>query len=138
MGEDALWESLPGGGSSQGGGESEGLADRQEGSDDVKRSTGDLFLFVDNTSSLIEDGVDSSHGVSWTGDLTDEDRFLKSWLGGELGCIIDSSGGRDDLTTSSVDGVGVQGDVQDVDSNSSHVLVTEDGFLGCPLESGFT
>ena len=36
-----------------------------------------------------------------------------------------------------MDGICVQGDVQNVDSDSSHVLVAQDGFLGGPLEGTF-
>jgi len=82
MREHALWEGLSGSGSSKGSGKSEGFTDRQVGSDNVKWGSGDLFFFVDDTSSLIENGIYSSHSVSWASNFAHEDRFLESWLGG--------------------------------------------------------
>lgn len=45
-----------------------------------------------------------------------------------------SSGGND-LTTTSVDSVSVQGDVIDVETHATHVLISKDTLLGSPLEA---
>ena len=41
-----------------------------------------------------------------------------------------------DLATTAMDGVSVKGHVVDVETDSAHVLVTKDTFLGSPLEAG--
>jgi hypothetical protein len=41
------------------------------------------------------------------------------------------------LATSSVDGIGVEHAIQDVDSDTSHLLFAKRGFLGGPLPGGF-
>jgi hypothetical protein len=46
-----------------------------------------------------------------------------------------AAGGRDDLTTTSMDGIGVQGNIIDVEANSAHVLIAEGSLLGGPLEA---
>lgn len=137
MGEDTLGEGLSGGGSSKGGGESEGFSDGEMGSDDVRGGSLDLFFFDNDSSSLIENVIDSSHTVSGSGDFGLEDGFLERGAGGEFTSVVDSSGGGDQLTTSSVDGIGVEDDVHDVDFDGSHVFVGHDGFFGGPLESIF-
>jgi hypothetical protein len=135
MGEDALGESLTGSGSSQSGGETEGLRDGQVALDHILGGSLNLDFFLDDTSSLIENGVDTSHHVGGSGNLGQEHRFQKSGFGSQFGGVIDSSGGRDDLSSSSMDGVSVQHHVVEVESDTSHVLVSHGGFLGGPLES---
>lgn len=107
------------------------------GSNDVRGSSLDLFFFDDDTSSLIEDVIDSSHGISGGGDFSEEDGFLEGRTTSEFTTVVDSSGGGDQLTTSSVDGISVQDDITDVNFNRSHVFVGHDGFFGSPLESIF-
>ena len=54
-----------------------------------------------------------------------------------MSSIVDSSGSWDDLTTTSVDSVGVKGNVHNVESDTSHVFFSHDGFFGGPLEGSF-
>jgi len=78
------------------------------GSNDVSGGSLDLFFFDNNTSSLIEDIIDSSHRIRGSSNFGLENRFLKRWRSGQFTTIIDSSSGRDKLTTSSVNGIGVE------------------------------
>jgi len=96
-----------------------------------------LFFFVDNTSSLGQTVVDTAHGIHGGGDFSQEDGFLESGFSSQLASVEQSSGGGDDLTTSSVDGVGVQDTIQQVNSDTSHVFFSHDGFLGGPLPCRF-
>jgi len=107
------------------------------GSDNIGRSSLDLFFFNNNTSSLIENVIDSSHNIRRSSDFSNKDRFLERRGGGQFTTIIDSSGSRDQLTSSSVDGIGVEYNVHDVNSDGSHVFVSHNSFLGGPLESIF-
>ena len=88
------------------------------------------------SSLSVEDGVDTTHGVFWALDLDEVDGLEESWLGGHDAGVEASSRGGDELSASSMDGIGVEGDVVEVESDASHVLVAEDTFLGGPVEAG--
>jgi hypothetical protein len=132
--EGALWEGSSGGGGSEGLGETEGLTDWQVCLHDNEWGTSDWLLTDNNTSSLGKSLIDTSYGIIWSLDLTEEDWLLESWLGGKLGSVHNSSGGWDDLTTTSMDGISVEGNIMDVESHTSHVLITQNTFFGGPLE----
>jgi len=134
MREDTLWEGTTGGGSSEGLGETEGLGDGKEGLHVDERGAWDGVLFVDNTSTLGEALVDSTDGIIWALDLDEEDWLDESGLGGELTGVEDTSGSWDDLTATSVDSIGVEGHILDVEPDTSHVLVSQNTLLGGPLE----
>ena len=78
--------------------------------------------------------VDSTDGIIWALDLNEEDWLLESWLSGELRGIEDSSGSWDDLTTTSVDSISVESNILNVESDTSHALLSHDSLLGGPLE----
>ena len=99
-----------------------------------KWSSIDLVLTDDNTSSLGEALVDSTDGIIWALDLNEEDWLLESWLSGELRGIEDSSGSWDDLTTTSMDSISVESNILNVESDTSHALLSHDSLLGGPLE----
>lgn len=132
--EDTLREGLSSGQSSQVSSETERFRDGKEGLNLVKGGTLDGLFFRDDTSSLVEALVNTSHSVEGSGDFGQEDGFLESWLGGELSGVVDSSGSGDKLTTTSVDGISVEGNINDVDSDLSHVFLAHGSFLGGPLE----
>jgi len=133
--EHTLGESLSSGSSSQGGGESERFSDGQVSSDNIGGGSLDLFFFDNSSSSLIENIIDSSHRIGGGGNFGNKDGFLESRAGGKFTTIIDSSGSGDDLTTSSMNGIGVENDIHKIDFDGSHVFVGHDGFFGGPLES---
>lgn len=81
--------------------------------------------------------INTSHSIIRGLDFAQEDGFLESWFSGVLSTIEDSSGSWDDLTTTSVDSISVESNIHDVESDTSHVFFSHDGFLGCPLEGGF-
>jgi hypothetical protein len=86
---------------------------------------------------LIENIIDSSHTVRGSSDFCKEDGFLERRRGSEFTTIIDSSSGGDNLTTSSVDSIGVKDNIQNIDSDGSHVFISHNSFFGGPLESIF-
>ena len=51
--------------------------------------------------------------------------FKEGRLSGQLTGVEDSSRGGDDLATTTMDGVGVQCDIVQVESDSSHVLLAQ-------------
>ena len=137
MVEDTLREGTAGSGSSEGLGESEGLSDWEIGLDDKEGSSRNWLLTNNDTSSLGKGLIDTTHGIIGALNLAEEDWLDESWLSGKLGSIDDSSGSWDDLTTTSVDSVGMEGNVHNVELDTSHVLVSHDSLLGGPLESSF-
>jgi len=132
--EDALWEGSSGGGSSEDLGETEGLSDWKMGLHVDEWGSWNWLLGDDDTSSLGHGLIDGTDAVIWGLDLAEEDWLLEFWTGGELGSVHDSSGGWHDLTSTSVDGIGVEGGVMEVVSDTSHVLVAHGTFFGGPLE----
>ena len=83
------------------------------------------------SSLSVENWVDVSHGVFWALDLDGVDR-----LGGEDGGVEDAAGGGDDLATSAVNGVGVQGVAMKIKADSAYVLVAQNSLLDSPVETG--
>jgi len=67
-------------------------------------------------------------------DFYQEDWLLEHWCGSELTSVEHSSGGWDDLATTSVDSISMKGNIMDVESDTSHVLIAHCTFLGSPLE----
>lgn len=136
--EHALREGTAGGGSAESLSETERLGDGQEGLKKNEGSTLDLLLRVDDTSALGEALVDTTDGIVRALDLDQEDGFLEARLGGQLGSEEHASHGWGNLATTSVDSVSVEGDILNVEADTSHVLVRESTFLGGPLEGGVT
>jgi len=134
--EHTLGEGLARGGSAELGIETERLVDGEVGFDDEHGGSDDGGLGEDVASLSVEDGVDASHGVFWALDLDEVDRLEKSGLGGEHGGVENAASGGDDLSTSAVNGVGVQGDVVEIKADSAHVLVAQNSLLGSPVETG--
>lgn len=137
MVEHALREGSSGGHLSQVLGETERLSDGKVSLDDDERSTIDGLFTNNNTSSLGKGLIDTSHSIIGGLDFAEENRLNELGLGSKLGSIEDSSGSRDDLTTTSVDSVGVEGNVHNVESNTSHVFFSHSTFFGGPLEGSF-
>jgi len=115
-------------------GETEGLSDWKVGLH-VDEWGSDNWLFRDDdTSSLGHGLINGTDAVIWGLDLAKEDWLLEFWASGKLGSEHDSSGGWHDLTSTSMDGIGVEGNIVEVESATSHVLVAQNTFSGGPLE----
>lgn len=99
--------------------------------------TSNWLLTNNNTSSLGKALINWSNTVIWGLDLDQEDWLLELWFGSKLTSIENSSTSWDDLTTTSVDSIGMKGNIMNVESATSHVLITHSSFLSSPLESGF-
>ncbi|TKW57868.1 hypothetical protein CTA1_8343 [Colletotrichum tanaceti] len=133
--EDGLGEGLSRGGLAQVTVEAKGLHDGQVGLDGEQRSTGALLLTEDVTTSAGKDTVDTTHGLLGNLDLDQKDGLEKGGLGKQSGGVQDSAGGGDDLTTTTVDSIGVQGDIHDVPANGTHRLLGNGTLAGGPLET---
>ena len=135
--EDALREGTAGSGGTEGLCEAEGLSDGQIGLHVNKRGSRNGFLLIDDTTTLGEALVNATDGIIGALDLNKEDRLLEARRGCDLRGIEHTSGSGHNLTTTSVDGIGVQGHVVNVEADASHVLVDHDTLFGGPLEGSF-
>jgi hypothetical protein len=130
--EDTLREGLARGLRTEIGSETERGVHRQVGLHHVQRSTNLLLLREDVTTTTIESRVDTTHCPFGTLDFNQVDRLKETSLSGQHGGVEALSGSGDDLTTTSVDGISVEDDIVDVESDTSQVFVAKDTFLGGP------
>ena len=120
------------------GGESEGLGNGEVSLDGEHGGSGPLLLSEDVSTTPVKDSVDSSDGVLRALDLDEVDGLEETGGGEQLRCVTDSATDRDDLTTSTVNGIGVESNIEDVESDGTHVLLADGTLLGGPLEGGDT
>lgn len=133
--EDGLREGLTSSSGTEIGSETEGLVDGQVGLDVEKWGTHSLLLSENVTSPLGQDTIDTTHGLLRNSDLDQVDWLQKSWLSEKSSCVQDTTGSWDDLSTTSVDGIGVEGDIHDVEPDAAHGLLSDWSLTGSPLES---
>lgn len=134
--EDGLREGLAGGGGTEIAVEAERLHDGQVGLDGEERSTRALLLVEDVTSPAGKDAVDTTHGGLGDLDLDQEDGLEESGLGKEGRGVQNTTSSRDDLATTTVDSIGVEGNIEDVEADRAHGLLTDRTLTGGPLEAG--
>lgn len=134
--EDGLGESLSGGGLSEISVETERLENGEVGLDVEERSTGSLLLAEDVTTSSGKNTVDTTHSLLGDLNLDEVDGLEKSGLGEKRGGVQDTTGSGDDLTTTTVNGIGVEGNIEDVEAARSHGLLSNGTLTGSPLETG--
>src|SRR3989338_609823 len=118
------------------GAEGEGVGAGEVGTDVVDGGAGAVFFTDDDTTAASEDTVDATHGVLDGLDVDLEDGLDEAGSGGELARVEGTGGGGDDLTTTTVNGISVHGDILDVDADTAHVFVGQATFLGGPLPGG--
>ena len=136
MVEHHLGEGLARGSLSEIGVEAEGLHDGEVGLDGEERSAGALLLVEDVTTTAGKDTVDTTHGLLGDLDLDKEDGLKESGLGQESGGVEHTTSGGDELTATTVDGIGVEGNIEDVEADGAHGLLGNGTLAGGPLETG--
>lgn len=135
MVEDGLGEGLTTGSGTEVRGETEGLVDGQVGLDVEQRSTGTLLLGVDVTTTAGKDTVDTTHSLLGNLDLDVEDGLEDSGVGKHGRGVQGTTSSGDDLTTTTVDSISVQGHIKDVEADSTHGLLSNGTLTGSPLET---
>lgn len=135
MVEDGLGEGLSGSGLAQIGVEAERLQNGEVGLDVEQGSTGALLLVEDVTTSSGKDTVDTTHGLLGDLDLDQVDGLEKSGLGKQGSGVQDTTGSGDKLTSTTVDGIGVEGDIHKVEADGSHGLLGNGTLSASPLET---
>lgn len=135
MVEDLLREGLSTGGGTEIGSETERLVDGKVCLDVEQRSTDTLVLLENVTSSSGEDTVNTTHGLLGNLDFDEVDGLEQGRLGKESGGVKDTTRGRDDLATTTVNGISVESDILDVEADGTHGLLSNGTFLSGPLET---
>lgn len=134
--EDGLREGLARGGLAQIGVETEGLQNGKVGLDVEEGSTRALLLVEDVTTTTGQDTVDTTHGLLGYLNLDKVDRLEKSGLGKKGRSVEDTTGSGHDLTGTPVDGISVEGDIEQVEADRAHGLLSKGTLAGRPLETG--
>lgn len=135
MVEDGLGESLAGSTLAEIGVETEGLHDWEVGLDVEERSAGALLLGEDVTSAAGKDTVDTAHGLLGDLNLDQEDGLEKAGLGKKSRSVQDTTSSRDNLATTTMDSIGVEGNIEDVEADAAHGLLSNGTLTGGPLET---
>lgn len=136
MVEDGLWEGLSGGVGAEISVEAEGLHNWEVSLDGEEWGSWTLLLSKDVTTTAGKDTVDTTHGGLWNLNLDQEDWLEESWLGEKSGGEENATGSWDDLSTTSVDGISVEGNIHDVEADRAHWLLSNWTLTGSPLETG--
>lgn len=87
-------------------------------------------------NSLEPQDVKYTTHIFRTLNLAQVDGFHQARCSGQNTGVEDTASSRNDLATTTMDSISVQGDIMNVKSNTTHVFVTEDTLLGSPLETG--
>merc|ERR1719283_627306 len=98
------------------------------------RRISNLFGGEDVSSTLVQDTVDSTACRLRALDLTEVHRLHQTRSGGQYARVEASASSGDDLSTATMDSIGVQGYVVDVEATASHILITENALLSGPIE----
>jgi len=134
----ALREGLSGGVGSEIGSETERLIDRKMSLDVLEGSSASVLVSNHLSSSSVEHSIDATNDRVGALDLDKIDRLQQTGFGGELARIQTASGCGNYLTSTSMDGVSVEDNIEHLELDSSHVLFTKHSLLGCPLEGSDT
>lgn len=135
MVEDGLGESLARSTLAEIGVETEGLHDWEVGFDVEERSAGALLLGEDVTSAAGKDTVDTAHGLLGDLNLDQEDGLEKAGLGKKSRSVQDTTSSRDNLAATTMDSIGVEGNIEDVEADAAHGLLSNGTLTGGPLET---
>ena len=95
-------------------GETKGLVDRQVGLDDEHWGSGGLSLLENVSSPSVQNSVDTSNCVLGALDFNLINRFHHPGLSGQQGSVEYTPSCGNNLTTSSMDGISVKGNVINV------------------------
>lgn len=115
-------------------GKAERLHDRQVRLDREHGRAGTLLFREHLPTALVQARVDTANSVLRALNLDQVDRLLQRRLREQARGVGDTARGWQNLTTATVNGIGVQNDIHDVDPYTAHRLLSTWAFLRCPLE----
>jgi hypothetical protein len=131
-----LRECLSTGGFTKSGGEAETLLDGQVSLENCHGHVSLGLLRQDVATATAEQSVNSADGIRSGRDLNEEDGLHDSGLSNQLRTVHGTTDGGDGLTTATMNCVWVEAGIDEVEANAAHGLLTQNTFLGCPLETG--
>ena len=103
---------------------------------DVEHGCSLNLVLLDNvTTTFSQTSVDTSNGSLGTLDLTQVHRLQESGYSRQDTSVHHTTASREDLASTTMDRISVQGNILDVNSDSTHVLLTKDTLVRGPLES---
>jgi hypothetical protein len=111
-------------------GETEGLSDWEVSLNHDKWGSGNWLFTNNDTSALSKATIDTTYCIIRALNFDQEDWLLEAGLGSEFSSEEDTSGSWGNLTTTSVNSISVEGNILDVETNTSHVLISHNTFLG--------
>merc|ERR1712039_470890 len=132
--EDALRECLAAGLLTQRRHKAEGLSDWQVRLhlDEGRALT--RVLLKHAAAPQVHARVDTAHGLLRARDIDQEDRLLERWLGRHLRRKAAPACRRHDLASATVDRIGVERHIHDVEADTTHVLLAQWPLLRRPLK----
>mmetsp|Transcript_31114 Transcript_31114/g.56446 ORF Transcript_31114/g.56446 Transcript_31114/m.56446 type:complete len:293 (+) Transcript_31114:61-939(+) len=101
------------------------------------RGSGPLLLREDMSTTLGEDTVHVTHSILWNRDVTQIDGFKKIGFGSQQRGEADTTGGRHDLSHTTVNGISMEDDIHEVEPGSTHLFLTKGTILGSPGETTY-
>jgi hypothetical protein len=125
--EHALREGLAGGCSAEVCDETEGLEHREVCVQVVDRGARAVVLSEDVAALLVEARVDATESLLWSSDVHKEHRLHEGRLCGQAARVHATTSGRHDLASTTVDSVGVHGDVAPLYNHSSKEAASQIG-----------
>merc|ERR1712196_173273 len=131
--EDALREGLSARCLTKRGHEAEGLRDWQVGLGLDNGGALTRILLEHAATAQVHDVVDTRHSWLRAGDLDQEHRLLQGRLASQLTSKAGTSRRRHDLTSATVNSIGVEGHILDVEADTPHVLLAKRTLLRGPL-----
>merc|ERR1712080_135849 len=99
-----------------------------------KRSAFTRILFKHHTTPDVHARINTTHCFLWASDFDQENRFLESWFSCHLGRKHHTAKGGHNLTSASVNGICMHGNVHKIEADAAHVLFAQGALFGTPLE----
>mmetsp|Transcript_38675 Transcript_38675/g.64151 ORF Transcript_38675/g.64151 Transcript_38675/m.64151 type:complete len:244 (-) Transcript_38675:1905-2636(-) len=115
--------------------ETERFGDWKVSFDLVHGCTRPIGLFDNGATLAIDGGVNAAHCTLRTLNLDHENRLLQAGVGRHHGCQENAAGRRDDLSATTVDCIGVQYHVIDLNLDIATDLVAQRALFADPLPS---
>jgi len=135
MVENALWEGLTTGLLTQGSHETKGLGNGEVGLGLNEWCALSWVLLKDHATTQIQCVVHTTHHILRACDFNKENGFLQSGGGCQLRSKANSACGRHQLTCTTMDRVGVERDILDVEADAAHVFLAKWALFSNPLEA---
>eukprot|EP01083_Nonionella_stella_P280440 954062_1 len=119
------------------GGETERLHNGQVSKESHLGCSRTLLLSEDVTTTTGENSVYVTHGILWNRNITEVNRLEKTGLGSQQRRKANPTGGRHDLSHTTMDGISVKYDIHKVETACTHLFLTKWSVLGGPGESSY-